>query len=158
MNRYTVSSCFIAVFLSSSVLPEARADKTLDALPDALEACVHEEDDAKRLECYDREVPKWGSMPTAEISRQQKEEEFGQPPLKAHDPQELTELTLKVTKLHKGGDKVTVWLENGQVWQQKYAKPFLIKEGDEVTIEKKSVLGGHRLKVRGRQIEVKRVK
>lgn len=158
MNRFSVSIYLVLILLASSGLSELRADKNLESLPDSLKACVDEEDDALRLACYDREVPRWGAIPTSEISQQQKEEGFGQPPLEAHDKDELTEITVKVTKIHKGGDKVTVWLDNDQVWQQKYAKPFLIKVGDEVIIEKKSMIGGHRLKARGRHIEVKRVK
>jgi len=157
MYRLLLPVYVTAILLALSGLPEAWADKKLESLPDSLEACVDEEDDALRLACYDREVPRWGSIPPTEISRQQQEEEFGQPRLDAFDEDELTEITATVTKLRKSGGKVTVWLDNDQVWQQKYSKSLLIKEGDEVSIERKSVLGGHRLVVRGRGIEVKRL-
>lgn len=151
----------IAVFIllvSTPALLNAQEEKNLPSLPDSLKACLDEEDDTARLECFDREVPKWGSIPSDEIVKQQQEEDFGQPPLEKFAEESLSEITAKIVKLNKHSGKATIWLDNGQVWQQKYSKSILIKEGDEVLIEKGSVMGGHRLEVRGRRIDVKRVK
>ena len=158
MNRNSICSCLAALVIAMAGQSAALADNTLESLPSSLKACLDEEDDALRLACYDREVPRWGSIPPDEIVAQQKEEEFGQPRLDAYDKEELSEITATVTKLRKSAGKVTVWLDNDQVWQQKYSKSLLIKEGDEVVIERKSVMGGHKLIVRGRNIEVKRLK
>lgn len=157
INRSLVVSCLAVLVLAMPGLSIAE-DKNLDSLPRSLKACLDEEDDALRLECYDREVPRWGSIPADEIVRQQQEEEFGQPPLEALQKETLSEITAKVTRIQKHSGKATIWLDNDQVWQQKYSKSFLIREGDEVLIERGSVLGGHKLEVRGRRIDVKRVK
>ncbi len=165
MNRFSVPFSIVAIVLACLGLPEAQAEQALDNVPENLRACVEEEDDTLRLACYDREVARLASMPAvapseaaAQPSRQTQEEEFGQPPLQLDKSEQLMEISATVTKLQKHSGIVTVWLDNDQVWQQKYAAGFLVKEGDEVTIKKKSMLGGYRLGNRGRWIEVKRVK
>ena len=164
MNRFSIPFSITAILLASSGLPEAWAEQALDKVPETLRACVEEEDDALRLACYDREVAKLGSMPAdapsvaaAQVPQRTEEEAFGQPPLKLDPNEQLMEITATVTKIQKGAGIVTVWLDNSQIWQQKYSGSFLIREGDKVTVKKKS-LGGYRLENRGRRIDVKRVK
>ena len=158
MSRYSVFSVVLVMVLATMGAPVIWAETTLESLPTSLRACLNEKDDSKRLECYDREVPRWGAIPPDEIVQKQKEEDFGQPPLEAYSEETLYEITAKVTRVEKRSNKATVWLDNDQVWQQKYSKSFLVKEGDDVRIVKGSVMGGHRMENRGRRIDVKRVK
>ena len=167
MNRFCIPVSIAAGFLALSCLSDAKAEPASSDLSAALRVCIDESDDKLRLACYDREVAEL-SQPAAELSptvadapapgpgeAAASEKKFGIPP--KPDKNELMELTATVVKFSKGANiKVTVWLDNDQVWRQKYSAKFRMKVGDQVIIKKGS-FGGYTLIRKGRQIAVTRV-
>jgi len=106
-----------------------------------LRTCMSENDDARRLACYDREMGRTpGGAPadfgmTTELLRKKQKEAGIQP----EEKQTLAAKVAKVTFLAQG--RFIVTLDNGQVWSQVETLDFPVKAGDAVTIEP-GALGG----------------
>ena len=139
------------------------------ALPQALQACIAERDDSRRLACFDRAVQPLaqggGVIVSPAMTRQQRFGFSGELARKTRDAsgetaQELREIDAVVTAVaQRGYGQISVTLDNGQVWSQKAAGQFFrVKVGDRVTV-KAAALGSFLLvDTEGRSIRVGRVK
>ena len=162
MIRTCIPLSIFAGLLALSSLSVVKAESALSGLPEALQECVNESDDTLRLACFDREMGKLSetaeSTPAAEpADTASSEEKFGIAP-KREESKELMNLTATVVEVSFSTNRTfTIWLDNDQVWRQKYSGSFRIKAGDEVTIAKGG-FGGYSLKRKGRQVSVNRVK
>ena len=185
VNRSYIPVSIAAGFLALSCLPDAKAEPASNDLPEALRACIEESDDALRLACYDREIaeltPIEANVPApgpgeaassedkqvapvlsasqapdvAQATERSEVEKFGTTP--KYEKKGLMELTATVVEFSKGANSIlTVSLDNGQVWRQKYSGKFRVQVGDQVTI-KKGDFGGYTLIRKGRRITVRRV-
>jgi hypothetical protein len=145
-----------ATLLAGAAVQAARAD---DDLSKRIAACTHEQDDARRLACFDRaaaprvaaEKADFG-VPGSELARNRV----------ADDPKQDTatkRLTAKIAGIEKRARGELVFtLDNGQVWAQKEVGAYLpIGVGDSVTILA-GTLGSHRLIVGSRATAVTRVR
>ena len=124
-----------AKFGASSILCSLAATAVGQVLPDAIQACKTEPDDARRLQCYDREVARFPM--TAEQS-------FGlsgaHSTARQHQSSDaaaaVKNLTAKVVAIHdRPHAGFIVTLDNGQVWAQNdmdYTRR--IDSGDTITI------------------------
>jgi pyruvate/2-oxoglutarate dehydrogenase complex dihydrolipoamide acyltransferase (E2) component len=152
---------------------QATAD---DSVEDRLRACADEKDDAARLSCYDKasNPPAPPAAPVAEKApapatataapapapapapAEDPVAEFGMnPELEAKKPddekkKELREISAQVVEVSKRTrGELVVTLDNGQVWTEKDAEPYLrVKVGDTIVI-KRNRMGGYRLVGRG---------
>ena len=143
---------------------------------DAVYACASVDEDAERLACYDaavgrlKEAEEAGEITT--VTREQVEEvqrdSFGfsipslpsiaMPRLGGGDAEEIEEVTYAVTDLDRNGyGKVTVTLENGQVWRPTDSERTPLS-ADEALI-KRAAFGSFMMKLDGgRAFRVERVK
>jgi hypothetical protein len=149
-----------ATLLAAAAMQPARAD---DELSKRIAACTREQDDARRLACFDRAaapVPAADKVDTAQA--------FGVPGSElarnraADDPKQDTppeRLTAKIAAIEKRArGELVVTLDNGQVWAQKEVGAYFpIAVGDPVTILA-GTLGSHRLIVGSRATAVTRVR
>jgi hypothetical protein len=122
-----------------------RAPAAWSGLPDALQSCTREQDDSRRLACYDREIPRLpallGSSPA--VSPEQK------PRLSAPDARNRPGhqiLSSVVSAIHERGDgRTAITLANGNTWVQGEAwEAFHVSVGDAITI-KTGALGSYHL-------------
>lgn len=143
---------------------------------DEVYACASMDDDAERLACYDAAV---GRLKQAEeageittVTREQvaevQRDSFGfsipslpsiaMPRLGGGEAEEIEELTFAVTDLDRSGyGKVTVTLENGQVWRQTDSERTPLS-ADEALI-KRAAFGSYMMKLDGgRAFRVERVR
>jgi hypothetical protein len=127
---------------------------------DHLRVCMSENDDARRLACYDREMGRHsGGAPadfgiTPELMRKKQVQAGIQPEQKQKET--LSAKVAKVVVADLG--RVIVTLDNGQVWSQTETLDFPVKAGVPVTIEP-GVLGGVWMEIHGgrRRTHVKRI-
>jgi hypothetical protein len=120
-----------------------------EVLPDAIRACKNETDDARRLQCYDREVAKFPLTPEQTFGLSQSQVQAAQrrssgseskssgSESKKSEPESKPKfLTAKVVALserpHAG---FIVTFDNGQVWMQYEEELTPIHAGDLVTIK-----------------------
>ena len=104
-----------------------------EALPEPVQACRKESDDARRLACFDRETARYPASTT---------DAFGhRPPSQpAPAPVSITAHVLGLQERPHAGFVAT--LDNGQVWVQNELDSHLgIHAGDEVTL-KEARMGG----------------
>ena len=152
----------------AAVLPlQAQQPAPAPSVTPALQACVTERDDSRRLACFDRAMQAAASpVPAAPaMSPQERFGLTGELARKTRDKsgetaQELRALDAVVTAVaQRGYGQLSVTLDNGQVWTQKAAGQFFrVKEGDRVTV-KSAALGSFLLvDAEGRSIRVSRVK
>jgi hypothetical protein len=149
----------------------------------AFMACASEQDDARRLACFDAAVVRARSQPAPVVAATTtataakpaavaaapvltKEEKFGlrgdlkQEKVKqAPELAELESLSGKVTKVAaKPYGQLIVTLDNGQTWTEIQAYSGLrVKVGDQVTV-KAGALGSYSLVANGRSSKVTRVR
>lgn len=138
-----------------------------DAAPAALEKCVAERDDTRRLACFDAAMARLATLPPAAPPPTQ-EEKFGargdlrrdiERQERPHEaPLDKLEGTVSAIAARADGTLV-VTLDNQQVWQQLTGgEGFRLKAGDKVTL-KPGVLGSYFLvSPYGRSTKVKRLK
>jgi hypothetical protein len=113
-------------------------------LPDAVQACRKEADDARRLQCFDRETAKYPLTAEQSLGLQESRLTALQNPASgAAAPPRITQLTARVAALrerpHAG---FVVTLDNGQIWAQNEMEAHqAVRVGDVVTI-KPAKLGG----------------
>lgn len=160
-----IASCLLAA------LPPALG---ADDLPPGLLACRAEQDDAKRLACYDGQVDAQARAPGAAADgagsapgAANAEERFGMEGELARDEREraraegreLEELRSTVAAVASRADgSLTISLENGQVWTSRESDPGVsLKVGDPVRIRRRA-MGSYVLNGRSSwSIRVKRV-
>lgn len=146
-----------ATLLAATAIQAAQAD---DDLSQRIAACTREQDDARRLACFDRAAAP--PVPPAEKA------DFGVHGSElarnraADDPKQdaaAQRLTAKVTGIEKRArGELVVTLDNGQVWAQKEVGAYFpLDVGDPVTILA-GTLGSHRLVVGSRATAVTRVR
>lgn len=152
-----------------------------ETIEDALQACTQQDNALKRLVCYDKITKSLN-----QYSGTDKALEIGQPiapietnvnhsPVSAQAPQEHSDFGLERQKaLENVNDKLTsavanvmadpygkltVTLNNGQVWKQSDSTRIKLDSGDTVTVER-AALGSFMLSKEGqnKRIRVKRVK
>jgi hypothetical protein len=144
----------------------------------AMRACANEQDDSRRLACYDRSVgrvpverhtaaskPQPPPVPAEPEAVARAEQQFGMNPQLAHQqagaqavPQ-LKELRARVVALSRRphGEPI-VTLENGQVWQAADGEVTdRFKVGDVVTIWT-GMMGSYYMAVRHNSVRVTRVR
>ena len=143
-----------AALLAPAAIHPARAD---DDLSKRIAACTREQDDARRLACFDRAAAPAAAADNtfgvhgSELARNRA----------ADDPKQDTipeRLTAKITVIEKRArGELVVTLDNGQVWAQKETGAYFpLKVGDPVSILA-GTLGSFRLIAGNRATAVTRV-
>jgi hypothetical protein len=156
----------VAALLAATMQP-ARAD---DDLSKRIAACTREQDDTRRLACFDRAAAPAADQTATEqpAGKVDPAQGFGvhgselARTREADDPKQDTtpkRLTAKIAGIEKRRRGELVFtLDNGQVWAQKEVGAYLpINVGDAVTILA-GTLGSHRLIVGSRATAVTRVR
>jgi hypothetical protein len=161
MNR--MHSTFAAALLAAAATqPALGAD---DDLSKRVAACTREQDDARRLACFDRaaaparEVAAEKADATqafgvhgSELARNQDDGDAKQ----ESAPKRITANVAGIDKRPRG--ELVVTLDNGQVWAQKETGAYFpIKVGDPATILA-GTLGSYRLVIANRATAVTRVR
>jgi hypothetical protein len=140
-----------ATLLAAAALQPARAQ---DELSKRIAACTREQDDTRRLACFDRAADSAQAfgVPGSELARNRAAEE----PKQDATPKRLTAKVAGIEKRARG--ELVFTLDNGQVWAQTEMGPYFpVNVGDEVTILA-GTLGSHRLLVGSRATAVTRVR
>lgn len=140
-----------------------------DDLAQSIAACTREQDDARRLACFDRAAaPQTVAAPQAVVPKADATQTFGvhgselARSREAAKPQ-LDEPPKRITAMVQGIEQrphgeLVVTLDNGQVWAQKEKGAYFpLKAGDAVTILA-GTLGSHRLIAGNRATPVTRVR
>jgi biotin carboxyl carrier protein len=158
----------LLILVAAFVARPALADESIE---DKLRACANETDDAARLACFDKATKP--AKPPAPVAAEATPTPAAEPvaaeaaptpapaPTPAVDPvadfgndakkeDEITEISATVVEVRKRTrGQYVVTLDNGQVWTEKDAEPYLrIKVGDTIRI-KRVAMGGYRLVGRG---------
>ncbi|MEJ2127466.1 MAG: hypothetical protein P8X81_01325 [Woeseiaceae bacterium] len=158
----------LLILVAAFVARPALADESIE---DKLRACANETDDAARLACFDKATKP--AKPPAPVAAEAAPTPAAEPvaaeaaptpapaPTPAVDPvadfgndakkeDEITEISATVVEVRKRTrGQYVVTLDNGQVWTEKDAEPYLrIKVGDTIRI-KRVAMGGYRLVGRG---------
>ncbi len=135
-------------------------------LPDSLQACTRERDDARRLVCYDRETAQLAAPPvaaaattpaaTTPAATTSADRTFGLP---AEKPKPQT-LSSTVTSVNLRSDgRLVIALANGQVWVQGDAyEAFRVGVGDAITIKPGALGSLHLYAPSGRATRVTRAR
>jgi hypothetical protein len=145
MNRCKAPAARLAALLALALPAAALAQDS------ALLACRSEQDDARRLACYDREIDRIAADPAAAAAPAPAapaltpEERFGRTGAmdrEGHDQRtqaarDLTELQATVTEIWKRADGLMViTLDNGQIWKQNRPDSlFRLKTGEQIKIQ-----------------------
>jgi hypothetical protein len=129
MNRVVQSG-------ASWILCAVSAAAVAQVLPDSIRACKGESDDARRLQCYDRELAKYPM--TAEqsygLSQHQVAAAQQRPPGTETTVKTLTAKVVALRERPHAGFVVT--FDNGQVWMQiEMESTRHVEVGDAVTIK-----------------------
>lgn len=152
--------------LTAIVLLTAASAQAQD-LSSALETCKKIKSQADRLICFDAvasmnkttapiQPEKPAPVSKDEIVKEIKQQEFGLKSQK-EDPETLVSTIKKIKKNPYG--KLTIYLEEGQVWKQSDSSKLKLKKGYSVSI-RKAALGSFLLSTENskRTMRVKRVK
>jgi Protein of unknown function (DUF3121). len=162
----TLHSTFAAALLAAAATqPTLAAD---DDLSKRIAACTREQDDARRLACFDRAAAPAATAPEVAAEKVDATQTFGvhgselarnRDDGDAKDESVPKRITAKIAGIDKRPrGELVVTLDNGQVWAQKEVGAFFpIKVGDPATILAGS-LGSYRLVVANRATAVTRVR
>jgi hypothetical protein len=106
------------------------------ALPEALQACKQEQDDNRRLACYDREVARLAAKPDDSFGLSPQQERKLQP-ADAQDKPKPQVLGSSVTAVIARSDgRQVIRLANGETWVQGEAwENFHVNVGDAISIK-----------------------
>jgi hypothetical protein len=161
----TLHSTFAAALLAAAATqPTLAAD---DDLSKRIAACTREQDDARRLACFDRAAAPTAAPEVAadKVDATQTFGVHGSELARNRDdgnakeesaPKRITANIAGIDKRPRG--ELVITLDNGQVWAQKEVGAFFpIKVGDPATILAGS-LGSYRLVVANRATAVTRVR
>ena len=160
MTRIPGIYCGLATLLLS-LAPLAQSLAADDGLAERIAACTREQDDAKRLACFDRAAPPPSAQTTdqefgmhgSELARNRDD---GQGAPGESTPERITASVAELDKRPRG--ELVFTLDNGQVWAQKNAGAYFpVKIGDGVTVLA-GTLGSFRLIVGNRATAVTRVR
>jgi hypothetical protein len=146
----TIFRTLAAALLATVAFQPALAS---DDLSQRIAACTREQDDARRLACFDRAaVPEADfGVQGSELARNRNDDD----PRQDSTPKRISATVAGVEKRARG--ELVVTLDNGQVWAQKEVGPYFpIKVGDAVSIIA-GTLGSHKLVVASRTTAVTRV-
>ncbi len=128
---------------SAVAADDSQQARTAEELVHSLTACVAQDDDARRLECYDKALQRPRAAHAAP------EQRFGlsaaqvvQKQHLAETPKDVTSKVVAVGREPRG--TLTVTLENGQLWAQQNAdgQDLSISVGDSVTVSHEA-MGGY---------------
>ena len=159
---------FLTLAMGMTLWGEALQIHAQDVLAN-LYACAAEQDDKRRLACYDSQLrrlpaepPKMQPSTTAPDELASQERQFGmseQLARQAAQAPHLTKLSARVMNVsYAAHGEPVVKLENGQVWQVAEGEdPMQIDVGAVATI-KAGVLGAYYLSVRKQSVRVKRIR
>jgi hypothetical protein len=175
----------VLIVLGCAVIPAVSGAERIDG--ERIVACSKEDDDARRLACYDSVMSSSGtpireslvppstsgqptSPPVAPTIPVSNEDEFGikgselakqrrAQQTELRGAPKIHSLSAVVTKVASGAHGIRiVTLDNDQVWRQKTAEAsFPVKIGDRVTINA-GMLGSHHMTNAKRSTQVTRVK
>jgi len=132
----------------------ARADATRDALAE-MSRCSAIGDSAERLRCFDR------AAPGAKEALIPKAEDFGKPPPRPPEVQELAATVREFSKTARG--RALFVLDNGQTWRQLEGDDAQVLEPPPGTTLKvtiaRGLFGSYQLSIEGRNgfVRVRRV-
>jgi hypothetical protein len=116
-----------------------------------LRTCAGEQNDAQRLECYDKlatESAKHVEAAPNAPTTADAEQKFAEPPKsrQAGQPPEITQITSVVVKVSaRPNDRWAVTLENMQVWEQNESDTRVVLHAGDVVTIKKGTMGSHLL-------------
>ena len=159
------STLAVALLAAAATQPALAADEDLSK---RIAACTREQDDARRLACFDRAAAP--AAPAREVAAEKVDatQDFGVhgselarnrddgDAKQESAPKRLTAKVAGIEKRPRG--ELVVTLDNGQVWAQKeMCAYFPIKVGDPATILA-GTLGSYRLVVANRATPVTRVR
>jgi hypothetical protein len=170
MKPGILPSLNVGLLLTFAVIDAASAHDAADDL----RMCVHEADDARRLQCYDAAMGRNSdsgavarSSPAAPAATAplSAEERFGLNDAQARakqnveEPPALERLTATVSGITRQAEgELVMTLSNGQVWAQKQANSFEVRIGERVTI-KSAALGSFLMSnASGRSTRVARIR
>jgi hypothetical protein len=122
--------------LSFPAIPVCASAQTA---PASLRACTAESDPARRLACYDRQMGRLSTPPPTprpKVAPAAPAAVAPAAPAPAAVPA-AAKLTARVARLERSPDAMTLYLDNGQVWQQIGRAPgdLGLRAGDPVSIE-----------------------
>jgi hypothetical protein len=153
-------SARIAIHLLAASLCAACAACATDQTD--VQRCAAIEDRDQRLSCFD-ELSRTGSAPPAEQAAQKQtddaQDRFGLPWQSPPGERQPRTAAVVATKRDPYG-KLTLTLDNGQVWKQLDSKSFRIPDEEPRVVIWKGRLGGFSLKLEGstKAIRVKRIR
>jgi hypothetical protein len=131
VHAVVITRALLAVLLSLAATPAPPAVAADDDLAQRIDACTREQDDARRLACFDR-----AAAPKAVTKR-------------------ISATVTAIEKRPRG--ELVITLDNGQVWAQKEAGAYFpLKVGDPVAILA-GTLGSFRLIAANRATAVTQV-
>lgn len=182
--RAIVSRLVAALAVTAGVCSAATVAGAQNAPPawDTLVHCAQTADEAERLSCYDTAMRAAGyapnpsavaenrrhsfglTAPKLNVFKHRKSEEGaraagGSAPAPAENPDRV-ELTVDQIAITQPSDKIIIFTNDGQIWQQTDTTPITNypREGDTITV-RKEVLGGYFCDVNKYQaVRCKRVK
>jgi hypothetical protein len=133
--RSLVGGVFVALSAMAVMQPA-----TALGLADAIHACTHEPDDARRLACYDAAAGHTGASAAAVSSS----------PTQPRAAAKSSEISATITQLSRHADgRYAVTLSNGEIWQEVETRErFQAHIGDVVTL-RTEVLGARYLHMPG---------
>ena len=149
-----------ATLLMAATMRPALASEDLSR---RVAACTREQDDARRLACFDRAAEPVADskkvdtthdfgVQGSELARNRDDDDTNQD----STPKRISATVTGIEKRARG--ELVVTLDNGQVWAQKEAGPYYpVKVGDAVSIVA-GTLGSHKLVVASRATAVTRVR
>lgn len=140
-----------ALLTAAALQPALAAD---DDLSKRIAACTREQDDARRLACFDRAATPEEAFGVHGSELARNRDDSG-----ATTQESAKRVTANVTGIEKRTrGELVVTLDNGQIWAQKEVGAYFpIKVGDPATILAGS-LGSYRLVVANRATAVTRVR
>ena len=143
------------------VAPAAQAQVERSALPQEIIDCAGESDVMLRLSCYDRKVAEFrnklvstpAAIAAAPVRAKNSIDNFG-------FDAPMDEMTSNVSRIRERPyGELIIYLENGQIWEQKHRDSrFRLKSGESVTISKSAVAGYRLSGNSNNSIQVERLK